>query len=478
MIINWRFFSLLLTIPVFSVTTYYTVPEYIEFLANSNGAYKQSRLQIKSAHHRYEAQRGMRDWSMNHTIFSNHQSPYQTSSFTPEYVDSFGTYFSLSRPILSTGGHLSLSLDNQRIKQSDIVYNGLSFSTPLFYQSAIDISYTQPLLAGFGGSELNFPILQASENASIQTKQALESVENTLLSDLTNYVEWMLQHEITELNYARMQLAREAFEETKNRVAVNLSETIDLLRSEDAVQRALQQWLLEKAVLKSIQKSLSVRIGDPLIMSKQPKFELYDSVFIKKPAYIPLEQLRLVKQFSNQIRPLSTQLTLQENRRYGQLNLVGSYAFIGDGVTFSDSLEYAANNASIALQYSRPLSDIEQIETIQSTQAELDRLELQKQQTISTIASELHGLYTLIEAYTDILNVNHQQILTAEKKATAEHTLYKQGRSSIDIVISAQDNVLTSKLSYAQLSAKYQLLVLQYKSLTDTLMSDYGVEIQ
>ena len=45
------------------------------------------------------------------------------------------------------------------------------------------------------------------------------------------------------------------------------------------------------------------------------------------------------------------------------------------------------------------------------------------------------------------------------------------------MLIQAQDNVLSSKLNYARLSADYQKSVLLYQSLTDVLIKKYGVEI-
>ena len=162
MIIHWRSLFLLLTLPVFSMSTYYTIPEYIDFLTNSDGAYQQATTSIELVKYDYESVLGIQDWRMNHQVGSSHVSPFQTSAFTPSYINTFGTTFSLSRSILNTGGSVSFSMDNQQIKQPLVQFGSVSASTPLFYESAIDITYTQPLLAGFGGTELKLPIIQAS----------------------------------------------------------------------------------------------------------------------------------------------------------------------------------------------------------------------------------------------------------------------------------------------------------------------------
>ena len=65
----------------------------------------------------------------------------------------------------------------------------------------------------------------------------------------------------------------------------------------------------------------------------------------------------------------------------------------------------------------------------------------------------------------------------SQEKASAEERLFKQGRSSIDMLIEAQDNVLYSKSHYAQIAAEYQKFTITYLALIDELMSNYKVAL-
>ena len=87
------------------------------------------------------------------------------------------------------------------------------------------------------------------------------------------------------------------------------------------------------------------------------------------------------------------------------------------------------------------------------------------------------ALYTLINENQEILDVNLSQIKTSQEKASAEERLFKQGRSSIDMLIEAQDNVLYSKSHYAQIAAEYQKFTITYLALIDELMSNYKVAL-
>ena len=165
-----------------------------------------------------------------------------------------------------------------------------------------------------------------------------------------------------------------------------------------------------------------------------------------------------------------------QSQRNGNLTVIGRYDILGGNTNFQDSLNYKNNNASIALQYSRPLSDAITIAQVKQQQQELTQFELDEEQAILDLESEILRLHTLISEYKKILTINLNQIMISQKQAEAEEALYKQGRTSLDMVIQSQDNVLNAKLNFANLSATYQKLVIGYQALTDELLEVYGVK--
>ena len=200
-------------------------------------------------------------------------------------IDTFATQLSLSRPVLLTGGTLSVGMTKQRITQPIIQFNGLNMNQPTYFDNSISVSYTQPLLYGFLGEQYQLPILIASTNVQTISLQSKEHLEAFLVRELSNYIDWVVSNEATELSFSRLQLAQESYKQTKDRVRVNLSEKIDLLRAESALERAHQFWLTQKAQLKSYQFKLSKQLKDKRILLKTPMFELYEMVAIKKPSY-------------------------------------------------------------------------------------------------------------------------------------------------------------------------------------------------
>ena len=182
---------------------------------------------------------------MRLTIAVSHpsQMPYRTAAniyVVGSSIDTFATQLSLSRPVLLTGGTLSVGMTKQRITQPIIQFNGLNMNQPTYFDNSISVSYTQPLLYGFLGEQYQLPILIASTNVQTISLQSKEHLEAFLVRELSNYIDWVVSNEATELSFSRLQLARESYKQTKDRVRVNLSEKIDLLRAESALERAHQ----------------------------------------------------------------------------------------------------------------------------------------------------------------------------------------------------------------------------------------------
>jgi outer membrane protein TolC len=455
----------------------YSIKEYVDYLTRDHSTPKILTSKISVARYGYNMANALTDWTISTGIANTHVEPYQSSSFATSFIDTQRFEFSMSRPILTTGGSLTIGHTQQKISQPPVSFGGMTFGERLYFQNAISLTYSQPLLYGFMGETLKFPVVSASSNVQVSTFQSEEALEDFLLNQISMYIDWALAFELTELSFSRFQLAREAYNQTSDRVKVNLSEKIDLLRAESALERAHQTWLTQKAHLKSLQFKLSSKINDASLLLKSPQFELYETVYVKKPSYIVASRLRSMESLKLNKSILKKQLALSESKRNGNLYLIGQYDFLGGNTTFHNAQHYLKNNSTVALQYTRALSDTQSIEQIKKDREALQQIEYEETQLLIDLESEILALYTLIEEYKNILTTTLNQIIIAQQQTIAEEDLYKQGRSSLDMLIQSQDNFLNAKLAYANLSANYQKYVLSYQALTDELLMAYGVEL-
>ncbi|MGA0242152.1 MAG: TolC family protein [Candidatus Marinamargulisbacteria bacterium] len=473
---RWFFIWICLTLPLLSAQPY-PVSAFINDLIHKNTKQQQLQSQRQSTQFAYDRAWGVTDWHVMAELSNAHIEPYQTSVFSTPWIDTRTASLSLNRPLLTTGGTLQFTLQQQKVTQPLTAFNGASFNESLFYQNSIGVHYTQPLLAGFLGESLQFPLLVATTNAQQVVIQSDDAFEDFLMSQLFDYIDWTLANELAELSFSRLQLANESLAQTQQRVKVNVSEKIDFLRAKYAQQHAQQQWKQAHAQLKSMQFKIAAKFDDPSLRQALPQFNLYDTVYIKKPEHIVVNKLRALKAMALNEPVLERQLCLRKSHRNGQLNLRSGVDFLGGDTMYQSSLAHTDHNATIALQYRRDLSDTEAAAHVKEQTETLVQFKLKQDQRHRDLEADILALYILIDEYQSILALGLDQIASAIKKADAEATLYAQGRQSIDMLIQAQDTVLNAKTNYAQKSATYQKQVLRYFALTDTLLSTYEVSL-
>ena len=67
------------------------------------------------------------------------------------------------------------------------------------------------------------------------------------------------------------------------------------------------------------------------------------------------------------------------------------------------------------------------------------------------------------------MQLNKEQIESAQEKTSEEFIRYNQGRGDLTFVLLSRDDVENAKLTYAQNALVYQKLVVSYRALMDEL---------
>jgi hypothetical protein len=68
-----------------------------------------------------------------------------------------------------------------------------------------------------------------------------------------------------------------------------------------------------------------------------------------------------------------------------------------------------------------------------------------------------------------VLQLNQEQIESAERRTAEELKLYDQGRGELTFVIQSQDSEQAARLTYAVNALTYHKLLLQLQEITDQL---------
>ena len=329
--------SIFLLFPLTIFSSPYTVTNYLDDITRQHHQKDILNQQRAIATETYNQSMAVTDWKINTSLTNSRVEPTASSSFVANYIQSNTVQFGIDRSLLATGGRLGFNFSHQRVQQPEVSFNGIQFNQPLFHTASFGIQFTQPLLFGFGGEIPKQAIRIASANAHQANLQTKDQFESFIYQELVNFVDWTLANEVTELSFSRFQLAREAYKQTKDRVQVNLSEKIDLLRAEYALEKAQQFWQSQNARLKAIQSKNASRLNQPSIRQVTPQFNLYETAYLKRPDYIVVKNLRIISSTSKQKDVLKHQLNLNQSQRNGNLTFTGSYDFLNGSNQFIDS---------------------------------------------------------------------------------------------------------------------------------------------
>ena len=126
---------------------------------------------------------------------------------------------------------------------------------------------------------------------------------------------------------------------------------------------------------------------------------------------------------------------------------------------------------TVGLQFNYPLQNRTAKSQIDRTDAQVLQLEHQTADIRLKLASTLTNLHILMSELRNVLDLNVEQIASAERRTQEELRLYNQGRGNLTFVIQSQDNEQNAQLTYAGNAAAYHQLMVQYRNLLDQIYS-------
>lgn len=424
---------------------------------------------------------GSQDWVVSSSPFYAYQELVATSSFSPQKIQVTGAGVVVEKPFWNTGGRLSLSWSSDFTDQKipDIVIPippepivipaGLS----QFYQNKAYLRYSQPLLQNRGGKldrldyELSRYTLESTE------LMALENQEVFCLDLGLRFLDWVLLSEQSRIANERLSLAEEQLRQTERRRAAHLVDQVDVLRAQDAVRIAKQHIVLIGSQWKSKQAELAVLAQSPELYRMTPDFSLYSPQTLPDPDEAVSKfkaQSRILKALAIRREQLSHLLEGFAETRRPQLLLSVSAGLQGGDEDPGSSLELVKPDLSAALSFRYSLGNRTAQAEVEKTALKRRQLEKETENVSLGLEAAVRNLLISIKEMEKALALNREQIESARAKTKEELRLYNQGRGVLTFVIQSRDNEEQAKLTYAQNSAAYHGLVLQYRALADELL--------
>ncbi|MFC1628493.1 TolC family protein [Gemmatimonadota bacterium] len=415
---------------------------------------------------------GAEDTNIFYGVNLNHETPAPALS-GPKRITALGVEGGFQRVFWNTGGRLTASASAAGVGIKLIPEFDPNGTFPTLHMSnRIDVSYVHPLKRNRGGFLDRFTYDLKEFDIDFSEVQAMENLEDFLVGAASRYLDWVFAGEQRRIVAERLRLSEAELDRIRRRQEANLIDEIDVLRAEDVVRIWEQNQVLTDASWSALQAELAVLAQNDEILLLNPEFDLYDiselpsledaiagldeSIRILRLLMIRIDQTGFVGQRFEEVMKPDLSFIARFNTKEFDARILN--AFLMD-----------KPDLSLRLRYSIPIQNRTARSQLERTRSQTEQLEQQIAEIRLSLVATLTNLHIQMREMRRVLDLNLEQIASAERRTAEELRLYNQGRGFLTFVIQSQDSEQNARLTYATNAAAYHDLMLTWENLLDDI---------
>ena len=354
-----------------------------------------------------------------------------------------------------TLGNTFTDTNKSRLNSSLLGENGVRPKT--FKQ---EISLSQDLWQNFFGRDFKYDIKTTKLGTDI-TKGSLNSTNQNLLLEFYNaYIDAKLSDALVKLQKEALRRSNRRLNITSKRVRDGLNEKADLYQAR--MNHITQQENLD--IFTQGLKSNVIIISNQI--QREVSIDELDSLDIDKVEFIRPPKKNLAKNIDlkvlkRNIELLENELGQIKNSFRPSLNLTGSYITNAEeksaGDSFSDgNLTGDHKEYTVAVSFNMPLGyESEKVEKAQKN-IELISKKMEYAQTRIELEREKVDTQNLVDTHKRSAISAKRRIELAKKSLNELNRLYNLGRTDLDRVIRAEEDLISTQKSFVEFWAKYK----------------------
>ncbi|ATH09198.1 hypothetical protein BIY24_14960 [Halobacteriovorax marinus] len=313
------------------------------------------------------------------------------------------------------------------------------------------LSLEQDLWNNFLGRR-DFLDLDISEKTLDYKKQSTEfQVEANLYTFVADYLKAKLDKANTQLKKEALDRAKKRLSLIKRRVRDGLSEKVDLYSAQTQELASRESYMSEMISLQSSLESLSKKIHRKVSVSNILDYKLKESSEVQQVEGT-IEDNKNYLQTQKQIEYLVDSSKKADMGVYPSLVFAASYATnnyerdsspISDGVIGSDN-----NEVSVGLTLTWNIGSNAERLSKQAASIELNKVKMQSRKVLLSLKEQESSLVKRQSEVETLLNSASERLELANKTLKEYNRLYSRGRATLDQVIRAEEELISTQQSY------------------------------
>jgi outer membrane protein TolC len=353
------------------------------------------------------------------------------------------------------------------------------------YSTNWGLTLTQPLLRNFGTDVQLAPIRLAKKQRDISN----EAVTATLIDVITrlkkNYYELVFAIENQKVQFSALDVETKLLDDNQKRVQIGVMSPLDVTQAEAevarrevdvvaATQRVSQQMIDLRSLISRDVASIRNRPIHPLDaptdlpLSVLDVNELFSRAIANRPDY---RQALLVVDKTN------IQLKYDQQQRYPQIDLTGTYGYNGMGRNFPDSFGARDQQWSAGMAIRVPLPDQTAEGKLQGSKLQKEKALLQLKQTEQAIIVDVDNAFKTVQYSFQNVQASRVSVRTARRVFDAEMIKLRTGTSTSFEVLRLQRDLTSAQSIELRALADYNIALADLYRAMGTTLRENNVEL-
>ncbi len=456
--------------PTHSATQTITQDQFLDLLIERHPIFDKEQISAQIERDDQASYLGIGDTHLSYGLNLAHQTP-DIAFAGPKRLSALGVQGGIQRMNWNTGGTFFANASVSGVSLGFPAFPPIDFPDFVF-QNQVEIGYSLPLKRNRGGFLTRFEFELKNFDIDFSEVLSQENLEEFLADAASRFLDWVYLEEQRSIVAERLRLSEEELARVQRRREANLADEVDVIRAEDVVSIWRQNQVLIESRWRAIQAELSVLAQDNGILNLSPQYDLYEIAELP-PLEATLAQLnenirvlRIIQVRVDQSQFLRRQF---EEVMKPDLSLIAYFNTkeLSDDVVKSVLMDKP--DLTLGLQYRVPIQNRTAKAQIDRTNSQISQLEYQAADIRLKLASLLTNLHIQMTELQGVLDLNIEQIASAERRTVEELRMYNQGRGNLTFVIQSQDSEQNARLTYAANAATYHMLMIQFHSLLDQI---------
>lgn len=380
--------------------------------------------------------------------------------------------------LLPTGGTLGLSFDN--------VYRENSVAAPLgtYWESALNLTLTQPLLKNFGRdtTELNIRVAELGKDSSV--KRFNSRLLYVVAQVRNEYFKLYGLREDLVSKRSSLELAKRILKDTEARVTAGVLPAMEILNARFGVAAREKELIdAEKAVQDQsdvLQVLLQLESLAEIVPTDPPSLTPY-TVNIDESVKKAVASRPEIDDLKIQLASSEIQTRVAKSRTLPDLSLTSSVGLTGLADDYGRDLERTGSGDytawSIGLKLDYPLGNQSAENDYIKNRLKTDQIRTQLDLLNSTISSEVRSSARAVESSFKQLDVADRGMAYAEERLKAYLKKSEVGLATTKDLLDVENDLVAARTNQIRAQATYTAAVSQLWKATGELLARDGITV-